>query len=269
MGGSSFCMPGGENLDIIEVRLPEDFETVEIYPLSDLHIGDPRVDKRLFREFLNHIMAEPNRFIIYNGDNMNNAIKSSVSNVYNEEMNPREQKKWLQYELKPVKDRILVFVEGNHEGRTTKDVDQRVVEDIADYLDKGELYRENEAYIKLCFGKRRNSESQMCYTIYVTHGSGGGKRPGSAMNNIELVALGTEADIYIMGHVHKKMAYKNAVRRPDLRNNNILEQERLFVVSSHWSEFGGYAARKMYNPSAKGSVPIKLYDGVKKMEAVI
>lgn len=259
----------GMELDIIDVKLPESFETVEIYPLSDLHIGDPRVDKRLFRDFINHILAEPYRFIIYNGDNMNNALKSSVSNVYNEEMNPREQKKWLQYELKPVKDRILVFVEGNHEGRTTKDVDQRVVEDIADYLDKIDLYRENEAYLKLTFGKRQNSGSQMCYTIYVTHGSGGGKRPGSAMNNIELVALGTEADVYIMGHVHKKMAYKNAVRRPDLRNNNIIEQERLFVISSHWSEFGGYAARKMLNPSAKGSVPIRLYGKVKKMEAVI
>jgi len=262
-------MPGGENLDIIEVRLPESFETVEIYPLSDLHIGDPKVDKRLFREFLNHIMAEPNRFIIYNGDNMNNAIKSSVSNVYNEEMNPREQKKWLQHELKPVKDRILVFVEGNHEGRTTKDTDQRIVEDIADYLDKGELYRENEAYIKLSFGKRKNSTRQMCYGIYVIHGNGGGKRPGSALNNIEMLCMGIEADVYIMGHVHKKIAYKNAYRKADLINNVITERERLFVVSSHWSEFGGYAARKMYNPSAKGSVPIKLYDGVKKMEAVI
>jgi len=259
----------GIALDIIEFKLPESFEMVEIYPLSDLHIGDPKVDKRLFKEFINHILAEPYRFIIYNGDNMNNAIKSSVSNVYNEEMTPREQKKWLQRELEPVKDRILVFVEGNHEARTGKDTDQRIVEDIADHLGKSDLYREDEAYIKLIFGKRANSGSQMCYTIYIVHGNGGGKRPGSALNNIELLALGTDADVYIMGHVHKKMAYKNAVRRPDLRNNNILEQERLFVVSSHWSEFGGYAARKMLNPSAKGSVPIKLYGRVKKMEAIV
>lgn len=256
-------------MDIIEIRLPENLETVEIYPLSDLHIGDPKVDKRLFKEFINHILAEPNRFIIYNGDNMNNAIKSSVSNVYNEEMTPREQKKWLKEELKPVADRFLVFVAGNHEERTAKETDQNIVEDIAEYLGKADIYRDDEAYIKLVFGKRAHSGSQMCYTIYVIHGNGGGKRPGSALNNIELLALGTDADIYVMGHVHKKMAYKHAVRRPDLRNNNIMEHERLFVVSSHWSDFGGYAARKMYTPSAKGSVPIKLYSKVKKMEAVI
>lgn len=256
-------------MDIIEVRLSEEFESVELFPLSDLHIGDPKTDKRMFKEFINHILAAPNRFIIYNGDNMNNAIKSSVSNVYNEEMNPREQKKWLQTELEPVKDRILVFVEGNHEARTSKETDQRVVEDIADHLGKVELYREDEAYIKLAFGKIPRSGNPVCYTIYVTHGGCGGKRPGSSLNNLELVALGTEADIYIMGHTHKKMAYKNAVRKADLHNNRITEQERLFVISSHWSSFGGYAAKKMLNPSAKGSVPIILYGKAKKMEAVI
>lgn len=256
-------------MDIIEIKLPKEFETVEIYPLSDLHIGDPKVDKRLFREFIKHILEKPNRFLIYNGDNMNNAIKSSVSNVYNEEMTPREQKKWLKENLKPVADRFLAFVAGNHEERTAKETDQSVVEDIAEYLGKADVYRDDEAYIKLIFGKRASSGSQMCYTIYVVHGCGGGRRPGSALNNIELLALGTEADIYVMGHVHEKIAHKNAVRRPDLRNNNILEQERLFVVSSHWSKFGGYAARKMFTPSAKGSVPIILYSGVKRMEAIV
>lgn len=163
-------------MDIIEIRLPKEFETVEIYPLSDLHIGDPKVDKRLFREFIKHILEKPNRFLIYNGDNMNNAIKSSVSNVYNEEMTPREQKKWLKENLKPVADRFLAFVAGNHEERTAKETDQSIVEDIAEYLGKADVYRDDEAYIKLSSAKGQVAavkcaiQFMLCMAVVVAEG---------------------------------------------------------------------------------------------------
>lgn len=255
-------------MQIIECNLSQDFDTLELYPLSDLHIGDPRVDKELFKKFKEHIKAQPNRYLIYAGDNMNNAIKTSVSNVYNEEMSPREQKKFLIEQLEDIKDRFFVFVAGNHEERSAKETDTYIVEDIADKLGLIDRYREDEAYLKISFGKKNDTKKRV-YTVYCVHGNGGGKRPGSALNNIELLSLSIEADIYVMGHVHKKMAYKNAYRKVDLHNNVITEQERLFVVSSHWSSFGGYAARKMLTPSAKGSVPIILYAREKRMEAVI
>lgn len=256
-------------MDIIECNLSEQFETVEVFPLSDLHVGSSTTDYKLFDKFIKHILAAPNRFIIYNGDNINNATKNSKSNVYSESMRPREQKKWLINELKPVRDRILVFVEGNHEARSAKETDQSIVEDIAEALGKPSLYREDEAYIKLTFGKRTGNGKRQCYGIYVTHGSGGGGTPGAALNRLEKVALGTEADCYIVGHVHKKMAYKNGYRAVDMINNKVTERERLFVVSSHWADFGGYAAKLMLTPSAKGSVPITLYAKEKRMEAII
>ncbi len=256
-------------MDIIEVTLPECFDTVEILPLSDLHVGDKNADLKMFERFIQYVLAAPNRYLVYNGDNIDNATRSSVGDVYSAVMSPHEQKKWLQKQLEPVADRILVFVEGNHSRRTTKDVDVHIVEDIADHLGRADLYRQDEAYIKLKFGRRKSSGSQMCYTIYVTHGAGGGKRPGSAVNNVELLGLGTDADIYIIGHVHKKLVYKSAIRKPDLRNNNILTEERLFVVSSSWLDFGGYGAQKMLTPGAKGPVPITLYSGEKKIEATV
>jgi predicted phosphodiesterase len=256
-------------MNIIEVNLPECYDTVEILPLSDLHVGDRNCDIKAFDKFIEYVLSAPNRYLIYNGDNIDNATRNSVGDVYSSLMPPHKQKKWLQKKLEPVKDRILVFVEGNHSRRTTRDADVHIVEDIADHLGKADLYREDEAYIKLKFGRRKSSGSQMVYTIYVTHGSGGGKRPGSAVNNIELLGLGTDADIYVIGHVHKKIGYKSTIRKADLRNNNIIAEERLFVISSSWLNFGGYAVQHMLVPGAKGSAPITLYGGEKKMEVVI
>jgi predicted MPP superfamily phosphohydrolase len=247
----------------------EKFKEVELYPLSDLHVGNRYSDIDHFRKFLEFILEKPNRFIIFNGDNANNAIKSGVSNVYHETMPPSKQKKFLIGELKCVKDRILCFVEGNHEARSTKDVDQSIVEDIATALGKEELYREDEAFLKLCFGTGNTSTNRQCYTAYVTHGAGGGKRAGSGLNNLELLALSADADMYIIGHGHKAIAHKNVIRKIDTRNNVINETLRMFVMSSSWQGFGGYASKKMLIPSAQGSVPIILSGKEKKMISVI
>lgn len=255
-------------MKIIECNLSKDFKTLEILPLSDLHVGDSKMKTKMFKDFIKYVNDAPNRYVLCNGDLMNNAIKSSVSNCYNDCMTPNQQKKWLRKELYAIKDRILVMVAGNHEARSSKEVDLRPTEDIADYLDLGDKYIEDEVILKVTFGKNVGGKRQ-CYTIYVTHGNGGGKRPGSAINNIEMLALGTEADIYILGHIHKKIAYKNGYRKIDLRNNNVIETERLFVYTSHWSEFGGYAAKKMFTPSALGTVPIILQAKPKKMEALL
>ena len=95
---------------LIVHELSDSFDTLEIYPLMDLHIGDKKTDTVLFYKFIQHILEQPNRYMTIQGDLMNNATKSSVSNVYEETMNPHEQKKWLIHELKCVKDRILCVV---------------------------------------------------------------------------------------------------------------------------------------------------------------
>lgn len=253
---------------ILAHNLPEEFDTVELYPLSDLHYGDPACDVPAFERFAEYILAAPNRYLLSIGDNINNATKSSVSNVYNETCPPREQKKWLIKRLEPLKERILVMMDGNHEYRNTKDVDGSITYDIADKLGIASVYKDNEAVIKVTFGKKDNGKRN-CYTVYCTHGNGGGKRPGGAVNNLELLGLSVDADIFVIGHSHKRMAYKSTFRRIDTKNGVIYPVERLFVVSSSWTTFSGYAARKMLIPSANGSVPVILHGKEKRMDAVI
>jgi hypothetical protein len=107
------------------------------------------------------------------------------------------------------------------------------------------------------------------YGMYITHGNGGGKFVGASLNNLEKLSMSVMADIYVMGHVHKRSAYKHSYRHIDMYHNVVSERDRLFVTSSHWQHFGGYAATKLLQPSAKGAVPIVLYSERKHFEAII
>lgn len=255
-------------MEIATFTFPDTWTKMEIYPLSDLHIGDPKADIKMFRQFVANIKAEENRYIVCVGDLLNNAIKTSISNVYNETMSPRKQVAFLAEELEPIKDRILCMVEGNHEYRSTKDVDQSPSERLAEKLGCKHYYQD-EAAIKISLGKGYN-QKPITYTIYLTHGASGGKWPGNAINNTIHLALSLEnCDIVIVGHSHKKVASKIAKRHFDVRNNVVRQIENLVVVSSHWSDLSGYAARKMLLPSAKGTIPIILDGRKKEMLAVV
>jgi len=237
-----------------------DHDHIELYPVSDLHLGSNLCDLGRFRDFTTMIMQEPNRYIIVNGDMINNNMAGAVGTPWEDIISPSEQKKAIKKELLPLKDRIIVMISGNHERRTKKANDENPLEDVAEYL--GVPYREEDCYIKLSFGKD-NHNKRISYLIYVIHGAGGGKRPGASLNNIESLSLNAYAEIYIMGHVHKKTAHKALYYMPDPYNNNLREIEQLYVISSSWQSYGGYGKLKMMRPSVLGSVPIYL-DGRRK-----
>jgi predicted phosphodiesterase len=257
-------------LDMITHRLPKEFDKIHIMPINDLHVGERSCDKEKFRELVRYITKTPNVYTVLVGDLINNAIISSVSNSYEEEMTPSEAKKWLREELRPIKNKILAVVSGNHEYRSAKATDTHLIEDICDYLDITTLYRPNEAFVKIVFGQTDYNGMSQVYGIYLTHGAGGGKKPGSAVNRIEELSMSVSADVYICGHFHRKIGMKHEFRHVDLTHERITERERLFVIASHWaSSFGGYASQKMLQPQAKGSSQITLYAGKKHFEVLI
>lgn len=255
-------------LDMIIHDLPTTIDKLKIYPISDVHVGCRSFEKEMFKSFINNVALDEKAYVLLCGDLINNNIVGSVGNIFEDEMSPNEQKKWIREELKPIKNKILAVVSGNHDSRNKRLVDSDPIEDICDYLGITQLYRQIESFVKITFGKQSCGKKQM-YGIYLNHGSGGGGMPGNSINRIEKMSMSVNADAFVFGHFHKRMAYKHEYRHVDMIHNRITERERLFVVSSHWQSFEGYAAQKMLQPSAKGSVPITLYAEYKRMEATI
>jgi UDP-2,3-diacylglucosamine pyrophosphatase LpxH len=250
-------------------NLPSDFEKLELYPVNDLHVGDPLSNTKLFKQFIKYVLDSPDRYLMYIGDNMNNAIKSSVSNTYKEIMSPDEQKDWLIDELYPVRDRFLCFVPGNHEERTARESDVSLVKDIARALGKKHLYKKDEAFIKLTLGKNRNNK-RVSYHIWAVHGSGGGGTPGTVLNRMyKATTLVEGVDIYIQGHAHQKIGYKFSKRVFDPYNQTIRYVPMLAACAASWLQYGGYAANKQLIPGVVEKTPIILSGTDKRFKVEI
>src|SRR5690606_334258 len=178
--------------------------------------------------------------------------------VYRETLNPADPLRWLKKELAPPRDRTLCMTEGNHEARITKPTSIAALEQLADSLGIPDPNHPEGVLLKLTLGRGRNGK-RICYTIYVTHGRGGGSLQGGKALKMARLANLVVADVYMVGHTHWKAAFKEAIYLPDLQNNRVRLIEQTFVNSSALLDWGGYAQVHGYKPGAKGSPYIRLH----------
>lgn len=223
---------------------------IVIYPISDVHLGSLEHNEEEWKKFIEQIQNDANAYVILAGDLMNNTTRSSVSNIFDEVMRPRTQKKKMIEYLTPIKDRILCAVSGNHERRSIKDADDDPMYDIMCKLDLEHLYRQNIAFVKVQIGKERNGR-RAAYTFAITHGTGGGIYTGAAVNRNERFSNVIDGlDCLIVGHTHKGTVSKPSKIVIDPRNNTVTMKTVTIVSSQSWLSYGGYAVQKMLLPSS-------------------
>ena len=99
---------------IIKIDLGDKYKEIKVLPISDMHIGDGNCNIEAIKKVIEEIKDSSNTFTILNGDLINNGVKNSVSNVYDEKLTPMEQIVKLCDLLEPIKDKILVIHPGNH-----------------------------------------------------------------------------------------------------------------------------------------------------------
>lgn len=230
---------------------------VTIIPISDVHLGAAECMEKEFIEFVDKIRQSEHTYVTLGGDLLNNATKSSVSNIYDEVYRPSTAKRMMANILEPIRDRILCAVGGNHERRSSKDVDDDITYDIMAKLDIENLYRENVAFLKLMLGNTlsksghvNNGAYRPTYCIAVTHGSGGGVLTGAGVNRNERWGYALDnVDALIVGHTHKPYTTQPGKVYVDLHNNQVKVRPFKVISSTSWLGYGGYAAQKMLLPS--------------------
>lgn len=240
---------------------------ITIYPIADIHLGAAEHMESAWREFRTKILEEENAYITLGGDLLNNGIKSSVSNVYEEILRPREAKKLMVEMLAPLRDRILCAVSGNHEARSSKEVDDSIIYDICAKLDIEDICRENIAFLKIQFGlPRAKGQDNPTYVIAVTHGNGGGIMSGGAVNRAERFAYALDGiDALIVGHTHKPFATQPGKLKVDPHNNIVSVKPFKIVSCSSWLDYGGYAARANLLPTTHTTQKLTLSAREKRM----
>lgn len=259
-------------MHINNIKLPRDLKYIEIDVMADLHNGDKACDYTEVLRRVKEAESNPNRYLILNGDLINNAVRNGISDIYAEELSPMEQLKRIEATFAPAKDKILSITTGNHENRSYKDDGLDVTYLAAQQLGLTHLYAMEGCLIFLSIGElaRGLKETggtnvrQIAYSIYHTHGSGGGKRVGGKANRVEDMAGIIDVDIYIHSHTHLPLIFKKNYFRVDTRNKSIQEVPKLFVNTAAVLEYGGYGQSMGFTPANKDN-PIIILDGAKKV----
>jgi hypothetical protein len=228
-------------------------DRLHVFPLGDIHKGSPHFQAAKWSEWLAYITQTESASMLGTGDFLNVAIKSSVSDVYEEEQTVGEAKRELAEELQPLQDagRLDLLIPGNHENRITRETGDCPIQDVAWKLDAN--YARTAAVVVYKVG-------EIEYELYLRHGSGSG-RAGAQANRLERQALIVVADIYVNGHTHRQQLIRGAIF--ERHGDKIKRRRQLYISSGSLLSYEGYAAAFGLPPADVGAPRIRL-DGTRK-----
>lgn len=239
-------------MDEIKIKLNCSKNTFKLMVLGDLHIGDALCDLDLIRDTINYVKKNKDCYVILNGDLINNALKSSKSDSYLEQMTIEQEQDLLIELLEPIKDRILVMATGNHEARTEILAGINPLKAVALALGLRNKLVENSYVLNISFGS--NSGNTSCpnnYLVYGIHGGhGGGRRAGATANALqEMSWVRPDMDLYVHSHTHTKINYHDIIFLYNRKIKKTVEHQRTFYNANAFLKYGGYAEAKGYKPA--------------------
>ena len=253
-------------MKVIKIDLPRELPSVELHTFADEHIGDEGCDLKRLLARIEYVKNTPNAYCILNGDIIDNATKTSIGDTYTQVFSPMEQLEKATEIFSPIKDKILCITHGNHENRTYKNEGINISRLLANQLGLTDRYTPTSAVLFIRFGEGSASSTRyrkVCYTVYVLHGSGGGRKEGSKANRLADMASIIDTDIYIHSHTHLPMIMKQAFHRIDARNSAVALVDKLFVNTAANLNYGGYGEAAEFKPSSKDT-PVIYLSGTKK-----
>lgn len=215
--------------------------TVKIWAVADVHIGAREADIDGFINFLSKIAQDEDSYLVICGDLVNNGIKDSLTNVYEEIMPPHAQIEKAVELLTPVADKILGCVGGNHERRSVKEVDLDPLYQVMCLLRKPELYRPNMAFVRVNM-RNFGSSTHDSFALMLVHGKTENKKRWLAQS-VDGV------DAIISGHTHNGIVEKPA-RLVFTTRNNVMVRPLVSLTATSWLGYGGYAMSGLLLPKA-------------------
>lgn len=228
---------------------------INIYPLGDVHIGSKECDLDLLSRWVKMVQDDPNGYAVIIGDIMNMGLRNSRSNVYEEVLNPQEQKEVCYRVLNPIADKILAGCSGNHEYRMVREVGTNPLYDVFCRMRIEDRYRENVCFLKLTVGKVGSNNNN--YGIVLTHGS-------SKKKDLDWTYAVDGADVFISGHTHLGTHQPCSKIRMNLRDEIVKRVDYQHIVVLPFQQYGGYAVRSKYLPNPIGQFQCIRLDGTSK-----
>ena len=237
--------------EVNTVNYVSDTDEVKVIPFGDWHLGYPTCNLKKIKGTIKYI-KESNARVILMGDLMEAGSKHSVAASWlDQNLKPQEKFDTIQALLTPIKDQILVILNGNHEFRIFKDTGIEISKMLAKNL--GVPYGGNSCFIRIKV-KDHN------YILYAQHGSTSSRYLHTKMAVCIRTSQHTKADVYVYAHTHELANAASIYRYFDLKTKSIKYKKKYFVLTGHFLEYSGsYAERKDYSPGKTGVAKIKLF----------
>lgn len=250
----------------IRADYPAEWPKLRIYPLADLHIGDPHCMMHEVRRRIKIIMNDPYGITILNGDLLNAATRNSVSDVYGDPLNPGQQADTLISILRPLAQagKIAASDMGNHEARIYKESGIDIMAMVCESLGIRDRYNAESVMIFLRFGRRNghgrhiHKNQAQWYSLFATHGSGGGAGRAATVSKLDKMSHRICADVYLHSHTHYPISFDGKMYRMNASNCSIQEIKPLYVNTDSTLAYGGYAEQGEYNPAPHAFLCIEL-----------
>ena len=253
----------------VVLELPENLERMDVHLLGDWHIGDPLCDLVSVAEKLDEIREKPNAYCILGGDLCDMALRDSIGDVHGAKLSPMGQVERVVSLIKPVREKVLCMVRGNHENRVYKSTGIDPLAFAASELGLSERYSDTSALLFVQFGHDIKHGGRMQYTMYVTHGAGSGRKEGGKLQRLADLQNIIDCDIYCHNHTHLPAIFPTCSYRIDYGHRRPVLVEHLFVNGGASLNYGGYADAGGFKPAGKRHPVIHLTSGRKHFTATL
>lgn len=207
---------------------------IDVIHITDVQYGHLACKVDRFIEYRDWILAEPNRFVFFGGDMIDAAHALSVASPYENTVEPQAQVYRFVELAMPIRHRILGYVGGNHERRSSKT-----------FGDLGHLianlmripYSSGTQLVDIHYG------AHWPFKNALFHGRGASQTSGAKMMMLERFAKQGSAHCYWVGHLHDCFC-KYWSRQ--IHQDGVIRMEKYAgVMSSSFLEFWGTYAEVM------------------------
>jgi hypothetical protein len=249
----------------IEKRLDYTYGDIfKIKPIADVHLGNKFCDLKAFKAYIEN--TDDKTYFFGLGDLLDSVIvKDQKRYRKSSDGSPGDADDILGWQinqmaeiLKPIKDRIIVLGDGNHEHTIIDHCSLNPVKMLCDLLSVP--YGGYTYFLTLRF--RENDGRGRTVTIRASHGWGGGRTEGADITKFCRDAGRYDADLFCYGHVHKLQSYAMPVIGSN--GKSLVARDIWVVLTGTWLKTlssgtdSTYSERAGYAPVHVGAPVINL-----------
>ncbi|KKL85556.1 hypothetical protein LCGC14_1953510, partial [marine sediment metagenome] len=214
---------------------------VNLYPLPCFHVGARQSDRLFIEGHLARIAADPLAKWVYMGDGGECVTYLSKGVIYQQVYSPQTQMEVLVKLLRPLKDKGLFMIRGNHGGRIFKESGLSFDKNLALVL--GLPYLGVEAFVNLVVNRTH-------YDLFFHHGVDSGVSLQTKTNKAEQFSKYISSDAIFTAHSHVGMELPPAplkyLDNYTMKIKTLLRYQ--YICGSGYDSRSGYAQDKGYTP---------------------